>query len=344
MSTPPPLVIAGGHSSPYTRKMRSVLRYRHIPHQWVLRGSKWDDLPDPPVRVVPVLGWPDGDGGYLDVMIDSSPQITRLEREYPDRSIVPTDPAAAFIDFVLEDFADEWVSKIMYHYRWVNPADTEKSGRLLPYDGNLQLDDETAAFAHDRFIERQVSRRAMIGSTDENAAAIEDSYLRTLDILQAHLGHHDFFFGTRPSRTDFGLFGQLTPLLWWDPTPTAIAVERAPRAVMWIQWLDDLAWWHVPDETAGWFDADDLPATTLDLLAEAGRTYAPFMVANAAALDAGADELECEIDGRPYRQAPFTYQGKCLAWIRDEHAALSDNDRQRVDRVLAGTGCEGLVG
>ena len=67
------------------------------------------------------------------------------------------------------------------------------------------------------------------------------------------------------------------------------------------------------------------------------------MVANAAAIATGADEVVCELDGEQYRQAPFKYQAKCLAWIRDEYAALSDTDRRRVGDVLAGTGCEILV-
>ena len=86
------LVIGGAHSSPYSLKMRAVLRYRHIPHRWVLRNSRWDDLPAPPVPVIPVLAWPDGAGGYRDVMVDSSPQITRLEDEHHHRSVVPPDP------------------------------------------------------------------------------------------------------------------------------------------------------------------------------------------------------------------------------------------------------------
>lgn len=342
------IVIAGAHSSPYSRKMRSVLRYRHIPHDWVMRNSRWDDLPDPPVAVIPVLAWPDGDGGYRDVMVDSSPQITRLEQEYSARSVVPTDPALAFLDFLLEDFGDEWLAKSMYHYRWANAEDTEMSGRLLPFDSNLQLADDRAARAHDRFIDRQVGRRALVGSTDSNAPVIEQSFENILDILQTHLSHHDFFFGGRPGRTDFALFGQLTPLLWWDPTPTAVAVKRAPRAIMWVQWLDDLSWWRVDEGDAGdgagrWFTADALPQTTRALLIEAGRTYAPFMIANTDALVSGADEVVCTIDGHEYRQAPFKYQGKCLQWIRQQYAALTEDDRLRVDELLAGTGCEPLV-
>jgi len=342
MMEPQPIVIGGAFSSPYSLKMRAVLRYRHIPHRWVLRNSRWDDLPAPPVPVIPVLAWPDGAGGYRDVMVDSSPQITRLEVEHPDRSVVPTDPALAFIDFLLEDFADEWVTKVMYHYRWTYDADIEKAGHLLPLDTDLQLPDEARAAAHDYIIDRQVGRRALVGSTTANTPIIEQSYRNVLDILQAHLARRDFVFGDRPGRADFALYGQLKPLLWWDPTPVAIAVKRAPRAVNWIERVDDLAWWPI-DGDEGWSAHDDLEDTVRDLLVEAGRTYAPFMLANAAALESGADEVVCEIDGAEYRQGPFKYQGKCLAWLREAYTALDDGDRRRVETVLAGTGCETLV-
>ncbi len=61
MSQPAPIVIGGAFSSPYSLKMRAVLRYRRIPHRWVLRNSRWDDLPDPPVPVIPVLAFPDAE-------------------------------------------------------------------------------------------------------------------------------------------------------------------------------------------------------------------------------------------------------------------------------------------
>ncbi len=342
MSQPAPIVIGGAFSSPYSLKMRAVLRYRRIPHRWVLRNSRWDDLPDPPVPVIPVLAFPDAEGGHGEVMVDSSPQITRLERDFPERALTPPDRALAFIDFLMEDFADEWVTKAMYHYRWTYEPDIEKAGRLLPLDMNLQLEDAQAAAAHDFIIDRQVGRRALVGSTDENAPVIESSYRNILDILQDHLGRHDFLFGDRPGRADFALYGQLKPMLWWDPTPTAIATERAPRVVSWIERVDDLSWWQI-DGDDGWFAPEELADTVHRLLEEAGRTYARFLLANAEALDAGADEVACSIDGHEFRQGPFKYQGKCLGWVRDEYAALDDAERARVDAVLAGTGCEALL-
>ncbi|NNE72216.1 MAG: glutathione S-transferase family protein [Acidimicrobiales bacterium] len=336
------IVIGGAFSSPYSLKMRAVLRYRHIPFRWVLRNSRWDDIPAAPVPVIPVLAWPDGAGGYADVMVDSSPQITRLEGEFAERSVVPTDPALAFVDFLLEDFADEWVTKAMYHYRWTYEPDIEKAGWLLPLDQNLQLDDGTHALAHDAIIERQVGRRALVGSTDANLPIIEGSYRRVLAILQRHFGQRDFLLGDRPSRVDFALYGQLKPMLWWDPTPMAVAVELAPRAVNWIERIDDLSWWNV-DGDNGWFDVDQLDDTVLELLTEAGRTYAPFMLANAAALKSEADAMSCQIDGAEYRQGPFKYQGKCLTWVREQYSHLDHSARTRANAVLTGTGCEALL-
>ncbi len=70
-----PLVLAGQYGSPYTLKMRAVLRYRHIPFRWVLRDSKWDDIPTPPVMIIPVIVYPNADGSHGEATVDSSPQI-----------------------------------------------------------------------------------------------------------------------------------------------------------------------------------------------------------------------------------------------------------------------------
>ena len=337
-----PLVLAGQYGSPYTLKMRGVLRYRQIPFRWVLRDSKWDDIPAPPVAIIPVIVYPNADGSHGEATVDSSPQIMRLEDEFSGRSLVPVDPATAFIDALIEDYGDEWVTKAMYHYRWAYPADIEKAGRLLPLGRTLQANSDQLHRAQEFVTARQVGRRAMVGSTEENQPIIEGTYERLLDILTQLYSTHDFLLGDRPGRGDFGIFGQLTQLAKWDPTPMALAATRAPKVIHWVDRMDDLSWLPVDGDT-GWSPLDALPPAITRLLHEIGHTYAPFMIANAQALMSGADEVVCALEGGTYRQAPFKYQGKCLQWIREGYAALSDDDRSRVDTILAGTGCEALL-
>jgi glutathione S-transferase len=333
-----PLKLAGVYGSPYSLKMRAVLRYRHIPFTWVLRGSRWDvGFPPVPVALVPAIAFPDADGNYTEAMVDSSPQITRLEAMFQGRSLVPTDPVLAFIDFLVEDYADEWVTKAMYHYRWQYPAAVDKASSLLPLNQDLHLSPERHAGGKRFITDRQIGRTALVGSTEANRPVIEASYLRLLRLLHAHLEHHDFLCGARPGRGDFGLYGQLSQLVHWEPESMQLAVQEAPRVMVWVDWLDDLSWLPVEGDD-GW----DF-AVPVALLHEIGRTYAPFMVANAAALAAGADTVVCEIDGQEYRQGAFAYQGKCLAWLCEQYDALSQADRDAVDALLAGTGCEQLV-
>ena len=339
--TEQPLVLAGAFSSPYSLKMRAVMRYRHIPHRWVLRNSRWDDLPEPPVRLIPMIVYPNDDGSHGEVTIDSSPQIMRLEGEHDGRSLVPTDPALALIDALIEDYGDEWVTKAMYHYRWTYDDDIDKAGNLLPLSANLQVDSDGAKVAKDFITQRQIGRRELVGSTDITQPIIESSYERLLDLMTETFATQDFFLGDRPGRGDFGVFGQLTQLVKWDPTSMRVAEKRAPKVINWVDRVDDLSWLPV-DGDDGWVSLESLPTATTRLLHEIGSTYVPFLMANADALINGKDEVVCEIHGQTYRQGPFPYQGKCLQWLRRDYEALGEADRNRVAAVLAGTGCEAL--
>ena len=335
------LLLAGSYGSPYSLKMRAVLRYRHIPFKWVLRNSKWDDIGAAPVPLIPVIVFPNPDGTHGEKMVDSSPQITRLEAEFTGRSVVPNDPALAFGDALIEDFADEWLTKAMYHYRWTYEADIGKAGKLLPLSQNLQLDTDGAQQMYEFITSRQIGRRELVGSTEWNAPVIEDSYKRVLRCMQHQMASHDFLLGDRPGRADFGIYGQFTQLVRWDPTPIGVAIREAPKTITWTDRVDDLSWLDVIDDE-GWLAREDMTSATRSLLEEIGRTYAPFMLTNASAIVEGADEVVCEIDGREYRQGPFKYQAKCLRWLRADYAALSESDRNRVDVALDGTGCEQL--
>lgn len=77
---PNPLTLVGTYGSPYSLKMRAVLRYRQIPFRWAIQGTADEQgIPRPKVAIIPVLGFPDDAGDVTEVMVDSTPQIARLE-------------------------------------------------------------------------------------------------------------------------------------------------------------------------------------------------------------------------------------------------------------------------
>lgn len=96
-----PLTIVGIPGSPYSRKLRAVLRYRRIPHVWVTQFSpEARGLPKPRVELLPQLVLP-RDDGTLEACTDSTPLIRRLEAMYASRAVVPPDPVVAFLDALL---------------------------------------------------------------------------------------------------------------------------------------------------------------------------------------------------------------------------------------------------
>lgn len=335
-----PLRLVGAPGSPYSRKLRAVLRYRRIPLAWVQRGAaEGRGLPRPRVDLLPQLVLP-GPDGAPEAAVDSTPLVRRLESLFEGRSAIPADPALAFLDALLEDYADEWLTKAMFHYRWAFAPDIAKAKALLPRWARTHQPETEARELGELFGARQIGRLGVVGSNATTAPVIEDSYRRLLRLLDVHLETTRFVFGGRPAAADFALYGQLTQLAGFDPTPSAIALDLAPRVVAWTEVVEDLSGLEPRDDE--WLRRDALPASLRALFVEVGRIYVPFLLANADAVARRADTVTCMIDGRPWTQRPFPYQAKCLAWLREAHAALAPGDRAAADAVLAGTGCEAL--
>jgi len=291
------------------------------------------------VQLLPQLILPGPDGSAA-AQTDSTPLIRALETRYAGRAVIPPDGALAFIDALLEDYADEWLTKAMFHYRWAFADDIANAAAILPRWVRTNQPEASAVAAGAMFAERQVARLGVVGSNEVTAPVIEASYRRLLQLLDAHLTTSRFVFGGRPASANFALFGQLTQLAGFDPTPTALARRSAPRVVAWVDIVDDLS--GLEPQDVDWTPRAALPDTLRALLVEVGRVHVPFLLANAEALARGAEQVECTIDGRPWVQRPFPYQGKCLGWLREGRAALAVDDRRAVDTLLAGTGCEPL--
>jgi hypothetical protein len=77
-SSAQPVVIRGAHSSPYSLKMRTVLRERHIPFRRLLKDSALDTFPPGSVPVIPVLIFLRDDGGDTETLDTSRGTVDQL--------------------------------------------------------------------------------------------------------------------------------------------------------------------------------------------------------------------------------------------------------------------------
>ena len=360
-----PLLLVGAFGSPYTRKMRAVLRYKRIAYRWIQRGSSADPgsrfrfkvgliplvlVPKEVAEQVldsdfaPVVGEPvRGDAEEYSAWIDSTPIIRALDRWQPQRSLTPENPVLALLDALVEDYGDEWMTKAMFHYRWAYEEDTQKAAHVLAWASAPGLGKDEHEVLAKQFADRQIQRLAeVVGGTSENAALIEQGYEALLEALDGVLAQQPFTLGGRPGAGDMGLFGQLSQLTDFEPTGHRVVVEKAPRVLSWCHAAEDLSGLELGEGGGEWADVATAAEVLRPLLCQIGRWYAPFLLANGAALAQGQAQMQCEIDGRVWRQKAFPYQGRCLQVLRGQYAALSDDYRQLADGALAGTGCEAL--
>ena len=121
----------GGGGSPYSMKMRAILRYRRLPFNWYqITPAMRERLKHDGPPVIPILELPE-DGS---LRVDSTPLAYLLEERHGERSLIPDDPAIAYLSDLIEDMADEWCTKMMFHYRWYREVDQAYSSRQIISD------------------------------------------------------------------------------------------------------------------------------------------------------------------------------------------------------------------
>ena len=91
-------------------------------------GKYYPQRPASAGSALPTYYLPD-ENGETQAVTDSTPILRRFETEFDGRSVIPSDPALAFLNWLMEDYGDEWLTKSMFHYRWHYEADIKK-GRL----------------------------------------------------------------------------------------------------------------------------------------------------------------------------------------------------------------------
>jgi glutathione S-transferase len=324
-----PFRLYGAELSPYSVKVRSYLRFKGVEFEWLPRTNarqeefaRYAKLP-----LIPLLV--DAEEQALQ---DSTPIIETLEAQFSEPSITPDDPALAFLSALIEDYADEWLNKAMFHYRWSYPDDQESAARRIVemiFEGV-----EAPAGMEDAVRTRMVGRLYHVGSSPETAPLIEGSFTRVLSILERMLSARAYLFGGRPCLADFGLAGQLTQLLS-DPTPGALMKAQAPNVVRWIDRMEN------PQVEGGFVPLEALREDLAELLrAEIAGAYLVWMAANAQAVADDAAGVSAEIAGQTFSQKPQRYAVKAFAELNRKRALV---ESEALAALLEETGCEAFL-
>lgn len=323
-----PYRIFGVEASPYSVKVRSYFRYKRIPHQWVVRDRtampEFQRLAKLPL--VPLVVTPQGEA-----LQDSTPILEEMERRHPDPALQPNDATLAFLSALLEEYADEWGNKPMFHYRWTYDDDQRSAAERIARESMPGASADEIASAAEMIRKRMVPRLKLVGSSKATRGVIEASFERQLRILDPHLATRSFLFGGRPTLADFGLFGQLYQCAT-DPTPARLMQEGARHVLRWIERMLDP---HAEGDVEPW---TSLEPTLFPLLRdEVGAVFLPWSTANARALERGEASFEVTLGGVSFAQETQKYHAKSLAVLRARLAAVAD--RSALDPILERAGC-----
>lgn len=316
--------------SPYTMKVQAYFDFKGLDYEWVSRSMKNEKLfqDHAKVQLIPLLFLPNGE-----TMQDSTPIIERLEREYPEPSIHPEEPALWYLSCLFEEFGDEWCNKLMFFQRWFYPQDARATGdRLAGYrlEGQWYGAVAKPILSH-LMVRRMVPRLSFAGANETNIPQLQQSFIDLSAMLDAHLASRPYLLGARPCFGDFGLWCNFHQA-WTDPTANAHLEASAPNLVAYIKRM-------ISPSIEGEFEllADLLPTLEPILTSEVAGRFLPWMAANHKAWAVGEKETRLTMKGADFRQKTFKYQVATLDELRRKLATVGDN-APLID-VLERTGC-----
>lgn len=292
--------IYGGELSLFTRKLEAACIFYGA--DFTLANKNESDVALIEQRSgthqVPVLHTPENW-----MIADTTPLLRLLDSRFPGRAMFPDD-ASGLLVHILEEHLDEWIARVMVHYRW-HYADSARFAAQRMANGNAAIVDRMLNWGP------RACRATGTDSADQQQAA-EAEYERLLAAAEQQLQLSAFLLGDRPTALDCIVLGGLRAHTNMDPDPKKVTAKY-PTVVDWAERRADL--WDGTGELAPFPQATPFAR---HLLGEMAGTYVPYILANRDAQAAGAKAFSADIYGEQvsYLSRPYPEQSRQMVMAR----------------------------
>ena len=297
----------GAETSAYSTKMRSYLKYKSVPFDWVPRTQETEDELKRVSRfaTLPVLVTASGFAVH-----DTTPLIEALEADSPEPSATPADPTLGFLACVLEEYADAWLAKTVFHYRWTRKKDQRLAAQRSIDDYYTVTPPADRKAAEDLAIETMGAQLKTMQLDGELGDALEKSFKRFVKLLDEHLKKHLFIFGERPSIADFAIAGQLIQMMK-DPTPAKIIEKDGQFVAKWCEFMT------APTASGPFAAFEDLKDTLSPIFADdLGMFFLPWAAENLENSLAGAETFTVTLGKDAVALAPLRSAARSFRELR----------------------------
>lgn len=298
----------GSEMSYFSGKARAYLRWKGVdfteiaPTPTIMKSEIIANIGWP---VIPVLKTPDG--GYVQ---DTSDIIQHFEAARPENPALPETPLQAFVSYLLQLFADEWMTLPAMHYRWNRNEEWIYSqfGSNAAPDGTPEEQYEAGKAVGARFR----GFVPMLGITPETIPGIEAAYETLLADLSKHLERLPYLLGTRASFADFAMIGPMYAHQYRDQWTGEHMRRTAPLVADWVERV------IAGEGKQGEFiPGDDIPVTLLPILKVQMQEQLPVLQATNDLFSKWTETAEPQSDlPRGFEMIPFVtggHAGQCMA-------------------------------
>ena len=254
------------------------------------------------------------------MLSDTTPILALLDARHPGREMFPAGLYGAIVH-VLEEYFDEWVSRVMVHFRWHYPARAQFAAAKMSH-GEPELGEKL----------KDWGRRACRATGTEfppQQRAAEVEYLELMAAADRQLHDTPFLLGARPTALDCCVLGGLRAHTLMDPDPK-------PRLSSFTTLLDWNAHWaNERTPSSHYSPLETLTPFAEFVLSRMRDTYQPFIRANAAALASGDKLFDAYSYGSDVRYLCRPYPERSRQMVCARIAALPENERTTFDAMLA---------